>query len=110
MNLSIVTLGVESEEVRAGFEALAQRAGGAFASAEDTAALRTEVEAALYPTFEVLGPDGAVVATGRVGSGAVELPVGVYTVRVPGAPPTLIRDVRIRGDDAVTVEVGGAGR
>lgn len=110
VNLSIVTLGVESEEVRAGFEALAQRAGGAFASAEDTAALRTEVEAALYPTFEVLGPDGAVVATGRVGSGAVELPVGVYTVRVPGAPPTLIRDVRIRGDDAVTVEVGGAGR
>ncbi len=110
VNLSIVTLGVESEEVRAGFEALAQRAGGAFASAEDTAALRAEVEAALYPTFEVLAPDGSVVATGRVGSGSVELPVGVYTVRVPGAPPTLVRDVRIRGDDSVTVEVGGAGR
>lgn len=103
VNLTIVTLGVESAEVRAGFEALAERAGGAFAPADDTEQLRTEVEAALYPAFEVLDASGTVVATGRVGSGSVELPVGAYAVRVPGTPPTVIRDVRIRGDDAVTV-------
>jgi hypothetical protein len=108
VNLSIVTLGVESAEVRESFGALAQRAGGAYAAADDTATLRAEVEAALYPTFEVIGPDGSVVATGRVGSGSVQLPVGVYAVRVPGAIPTVVRDVRIRGDDAVTVTIDGS--
>lgn len=103
VNLSIVTLGVESDEVRAGFEALAERASGSYAAADDTSALRTEIEQALYPPFEVLGPGGDVVARGRVGSGSVELPMGVYTVRVPGAPPTLIRDVRVPGDGSVSV-------
>lgn len=103
VNLSIVTLGVASEEVRAGFEALAERASGSYAAADDTAALRAEIEQALYPPFEVLGPGGEVVARGRVGSGSVELPMGVYTVRVPGAPPTLIRDVRVPGDGSVSV-------
>ena len=103
VNLSIVTLGVESDEVRAGFEALAERASGSYAAADDTAALRAEIEQALYPPFDVLGPGGEVVARGRVGSGSVELPMGVYTVRVPGAPPTLIRDVRVPGDGSVRV-------
>lgn len=103
VNLSIVTLGVESDEVRAGFEALAERASGSYAAADDTAALRAEIEQALYPPFEVLGPGGEVVASGRVGSGSVELPMGVYTVRVPGAPPSLIRDVRVPGDGSVSV-------
>ena len=105
VQISIVSLGVEDEATRASFEALAERAGGSYAPADDLSSLRSAVEAAMNPPFEVLDAAGEVVARGRIDSGGVELPVGVYTVRLPGSPPELVRDVRIRGDDVVRVDV-----
>jgi hypothetical protein len=103
VQVSIVSLGVEDEATRAAFEALAERAEGSYTPADDLGSLRAAVEAALNPPFEVLDAAGEVIARGRIDGEGIELPMGVYTVRVPGAPPQLIRDVRVPGDGSRTV-------
>jgi hypothetical protein len=103
VQVSIVSLGVEDESTRASFEALADRAGGSYAPADDLSSLRSAVEAAMNPPFEVLDAAGEVVARGRIDGEPIEIPMGRYTVRVPGSPPELIRDVRVPGDSAVQV-------
>ncbi|MDZ7801243.1 MAG: VWA domain-containing protein [Trueperaceae bacterium] len=103
VQLSIVSLGIDEEEVRTSFAELAQSAGGSYAPADDLDSLRGAVTEALNPPYEVLDASGEVVAQGRIDGKAIEVPMGVYTVRVPGSPPQLIRDVRVPGDGSRTV-------
>jgi Mg-chelatase subunit ChlD len=103
VQVSIVSLGVEDAATRDAFAALAERAGGSYTPADDLSSLRGAVEAALNPPFEVLDAAGEVIARGRIDGEGIELPMGVYTVRVPGAPPQLIRDVRVPGDGSLSL-------
>jgi len=59
----------------------------------------------LVPVFEVYEAGGALVATGRVGE-TVELPMGIYRVRVLGAPVEVFENVRVPGDGSVVVRTG----
>ncbi|CAN5802494.1 hypothetical protein BH23DEI1_BH23DEI1_13040 [soil metagenome] len=105
VTVSIVSLGIGDEEVRARLESLAHGAGGSYVGADDPASLRDAIAESLETPFEVLDAAGGIVARGRVGGDAIELPMGVYTLRVAGSPPTVIRDVRVPGDGASTVTV-----
>lgn len=106
VQLSIVSLGLDEAEARERFAALAELGGGTYVDADDRESLQASVEEALHPPFEVLDTDGAVAARGRVGGPGVEVPMGVYTVRVPGSPPQVFRGVRVEGDGSVAVTVG----
>lgn len=105
LSLAIVSLGLAEDDL-AVFRALAREVGASYVDVTDFESLRDSVLAALYPAFEVLGPDGAVIATGRVGDEGVELPMGVYSVRMAGAPDIAFRDVRVVGERTLSLMLG----
>ena len=106
VTLSIVSLALDDAAASERFASLAALGNGAYTDVGDPAELAAAIRDSLAVPFEVLGPDGSVLARGLVGGEPVTLERGVYTVRVPGSPPTLIRDVRVPGDSNTTVSVG----
>ena len=106
VTLSIVSLALDDPAAEERFATLADLGGGAYTDVGDPQQLGDAIEASLAVPFEVLAADGTVVARGSVGGDAVSVPAGLYTVRVPGSPPTLLRDVRVPGDARVEVAIG----
>ncbi len=104
--LAIVSLALEPEALAA-FEALADEVGATFVDVGSYETLSAAIEEALNPAFEVYDAEGVLVAQGRVGGEAVELPMGVYEVRVLGAAVEVFEGVRVPGDGEVTVAAGG---
>lgn len=103
VRLSIVSLGIEEEAVQDRFADLASSAGGEYVDVQDRDALRASVEEALHPTFTVLDSGGERIATGKVGAAPVELPMGIYEVKVEGVPG--LHPVRVPGDGSVSLRV-----
>ncbi len=106
VDLVIVSLGLGAEE-KASFEALAAATNASYVDVTSFEELKASVDGALNKRFEVVDEAGEVVATGLVDGEAVELPMGVYTVRVFGAPMQEIANVRVPGESSVTVTYGG---
>lgn len=104
LDLAIVSLGLEAEE-RERFEALAESVGASYVDVTTFEQLQASVDDALHPGFEVLDTDGRTVASGLVDGAPVELPMGVYTVRVQGMPVQEFRAVRVPGEKEVTVTI-----
>lgn len=103
LNLAIISLGIDSSEVAA-FEALASRTGVSYVDVGSMAELQNSVVAALNPTYDVFNVAGEVVASGVVDGDAIELEMGVYTVRITsGGPPIEFPDVRVPGERSVTL-------
>ncbi|MBX3143261.1 MAG: VWA domain-containing protein [Trueperaceae bacterium] len=120
IELAIVSLGVEAD-AQAIFGTLAAGVGASYVDVGSfetlIASLETlissmqqahlaEAQERLHPPFEVLDPAGQVVASGRVGDAGISLPMGLYTVRLVGAPPTEFHEVLVPGDGSVTVDLG----
>jgi Mg-chelatase subunit ChlD len=103
--IAIVSLGLD-EAGLAAFEALAEEVGATYVDVTSFEELRLALADALRPVYEVYGPGGDLVATGRVGE-AVELPMGVYEVRVLTSPAQVFEAVTVPGDGSVEVRVGG---
>ena len=80
--------------------------GASFVDVGSYEALSTAITEALNPAFEVYDLEGELVAEGRVGGEAVELPMGLYRVRVLSMPVEVIENVRVPGDGSVTVNAG----
>lgn len=106
LELAIVSLGLEPDALRA-FEQLAQAVGASYVDVGSFEELAASIQEALQPAFEVLDQAGQVVATGRVGGAGVELPMGLYTVRVLSSPTAVYPDVRVPGDASVSLSVLG---
>ncbi len=102
VQIAIVSLGLQNAEDVASFEALAAAVGASYVGTDDAAGLREAVLASLAVPYAVLGADGTVVATGEVDGEPVELPAGVYRVRI-GTGATEEIDVRVPGDGSVEV-------
>lgn len=105
LSLAIVSLALEPEAL-AVFEALAEEVGASYVDVGSYEALNTAIAEALNPAFEVYDLEGELVAEGRVGGEAVELPMGLYRVRVLSVPVEVIENVRVPGDGSVTVNAG----
>lgn len=105
LSLAIVSLALEPDAL-AVFEKLAQDVGATYVDVGSYEALSAAIVEALNPAFEVYDQEGALVAQGRVGGEAVELPMGVYRVRVLSAPVEVFDNVRVPGDGSVTVNAG----
>ncbi len=102
VQIAIVSLGLQNAEDVASFEALAAAVGASYVGTDDATGLREAVLASLAVPYAVLGADGTVVATGEVDGDPVELPAGVYRVRI-GTGATEEIDVRVPGDGSVEV-------
>lgn len=105
MSLAIVSLALEPEAL-AVFESLAEEVGASYVDVGSYEALSTAIAEALNPAFEVYDQDGTLVAQGRVGGEAIELPMGLYRVRVLSAPVEVFDNVKVPGDGEVTVSAG----
>lgn len=103
VTLSIVSLALDDAAASERFARLAEIGNGAYTDVGNPAELAAAIRASLAVPFEVLGPDGDVIARGQVGGEPVSVERGMYTIRIPGSPPTLIRDVRVPGDSNTTV-------
>jgi len=105
LSLAIVSLALEPEAL-AVFEALAAEVGASYVDVGSYEALNTAIAEALNPAYEVYDQEGNLVAQGRVGGEALELPMGIYRVRVLSAPVEVFDNVRVPGDGSVTVNAG----
>lgn len=105
LTLAIVSLALEPDAL-AVFEALAEEVGASYVDVGSYEALSTAIAEALNPAYEVYDQDGDLVAQGRVGGEGVELPMGIYRVRVLSAPVEVFDNVRVPGDGSVTVNTG----
>jgi uncharacterized protein with von Willebrand factor type A (vWA) domain len=88
LNLNIVGFALDQPEVVAALEEAAAAGRGRFVNASAAAEFEAALAAALAAPFAVLDGSGAVMAEGRVGGAAIELPAGHYALRVAtsGAP------------------------
>ena len=101
--LSIVGFSDMEEDVKDQLRALAELGGGGFFEASDYGELATAMQEALTVPFEVLDAEGRLVVTGVVDGEAVEVPAGVYTVRVG---TETFSEVRVPGERIVQLVLG----
>jgi hypothetical protein len=85
VRVNIVGFAVDDKRLAASFKLWAGAGNGRYFDAKDAKGLTKAVSEALAPMFEVLAPDGRVVAKGFVGAGPVKLLPGAYTVRIGGS-------------------------
>jgi hypothetical protein len=120
VRVNIVGFAIDDAALTAQFAEWARLGHGQYIDATSAAELNDAVAQAVLPTYEVLDPDGAVVATGQVGGPAVAVPPGTYQVRIATDPVTTIEDVVVDPEQVTTVSapaavpavqpVGGAAR
>src|SRR5690606_34368557 len=103
--IAIVSLALEPDGL-AVFEGLAEEIDATYVDVGSFEGLSEALTAALSPAFEVFDQAGELVATGRVGD-SVELPMGLYSVRVMTAPVQVFEDVMVPGDGAVRLTAEG---
>jgi Mg-chelatase subunit ChlD len=106
VTLNIVGFGLTTAKEREVMSKVAGAAGGRYFAAKDGTALDSALEQALAVGYEVVDGAGEVAARGIVGSDAVQLPEGVYTVLVRSAgAPIAAEHVQIVANQSTAVEL-----
>ena len=109
VRVNIVGFAVDQKELKSSFERWAELGGGRFFDAKNAQELSNAMTEALRPKFQVTDGTGSVVAEGTADGAPVELPVGVYTVRVLTSPVRTFDRVRIVSQQQKKLEVRAAG-
>lgn len=108
--LNVVGFEIGDEAVSAMLETLARQAGGIFVPSGEAGALGEALRQSLSSRFFIEDQDGRQVAAGVVGQPPVELPAGVYRIRVESTADLMdLRDVRIEPDRTTVIELSKAG-
>jgi VWFA-related protein len=110
LKLNIVGFGLADASLKAELRKLAELTAGQFVDAKDASSLRSAIEQSFALPYEVLEAAGKKVAAGTTGQAGIQLPEGVYTVRVKAEPPIEIARVRIGAQQATTIELKKEGR
>jgi hypothetical protein len=105
VKLNVVGFALADAALKADLRRLAEQTKGQFVEAKDARSLRAAIERSLAVPYEVLDASGTRVAEGVTGQPAIELPEGIYTVRVRTAKPVDIAHVRIEAQQTTTVEL-----
>lgn len=87
VRVNIVGFSVNDGALEAKFAEWAAQGGGLYFSATDLLSLRSAMQSAVLPEFEVIDQESSIVARGLVGSGPITIEAGTYRVRVLGLPP-----------------------
>ena len=87
VRVNIVGFALDDEALKAQFQEWAELGNGQYIDAGNQAELTAAVASAVQPTFDVLHPNGTVIASGQVGGEPVALPAGTYAVEVRSNPP-----------------------
>lgn len=101
--ISVIGFAVDDAALKSTFADWSEAGGGAYYDADRPEDLAEAVRRALLPSFDVVGSDGAIVATGQVGGGEVVVPPGTYTIRVLSDPPRDYPGVTVTGGRTASV-------
>ncbi|MCP4202851.1 MAG: VWA domain-containing protein [bacterium] len=101
--LSVVGFAIDDAALKAEFESWARVGGGLYFDTADENELREALDAAMKPKFQVLDSAGEIVAEGTAGGDPVEVPMGLYRVKVLTSPARVVDDVRVEAEKTVTV-------
>ncbi|MCP4201688.1 MAG: VWA domain-containing protein [bacterium] len=105
VRVNIVGFAIEDETLKDTFSRWATLGGGLYFNATSGEELGQAMRQALQPKFQVLDAGGEVVAAGVTRGDPVEVPAGLYSVRVLTSPPRLFDDVRVKGEDSVVLNL-----
>ena len=105
VRINIVGFAIEEEALKETFRRWAAQGGGLYFDATSGEQLEAAMRQALQPKFQVLNAGGEVVAAGVTNGDAVEVPAGLYSVRILLSPPRVLEQVRVLGDDRVVLEL-----
>lgn len=84
VRVNIVGFAIEDPKLATTFSHWASLGNGAYFDAKDAAGLSNALTQSMRSSFEVVTPQGQVVATGVTGGDAVSVMPGTYTVRIKG--------------------------
>lgn len=110
LKLNIVGFALADAALKAELQKLAQLTAGQFVDAKDATSLRSAIEQSFALPYEVLDGAGTKIAEGTTGQGAIQLPEGVFTVRVKSDKPIEVEHVRITAQQATIIELKKEGR
>jgi hypothetical protein len=96
VQVDVVGFALDDESDRKASRRIAEVSGGVFFDARDREGLKEGILRSLAPSYDVLDKTGKVVARGKAGGDALDVPEGVYRIAVRLAGESLtISDVRV---------------
>jgi hypothetical protein len=102
VRVNIVGFAVDDEKVAATFELWSDVGGGSYFDARDAKGLNDAFSLAVKPAFEITDAQKNIVAKGLIGSEAVRLLPGSYTVALKG-PKAETRSITVKARETSTV-------
>ena len=110
VKLNIVGFALADAALKTELRRLAEQAQGQFFEAKDAPSLRAAIEQSLAVPYEILDATEVKIAEGTTGGAVVEVPEGVYTVRVKSENPIDVRRVRIAAGQTTTIQLKKEGQ
>jgi hypothetical protein len=83
----VIGFAVDDPAATENLRQIATSGSGLYFDANDSAQLATALRQAVELTYQILGPEGAEIASGRVGAAGISLEPGQYTLRINAVPP-----------------------
>lgn len=100
----VIGFAVDDPAATENLSAIATSGNGLYFDANDAAQLAAALQQAVELTYQILGPEGAEVATGTVGAAGITLEPGQYTLRVNSLPP-VERELLVEAGSSLEVRV-----
>ena len=107
-SVNIIGLAVNDRKATQTMRKWARSGNGTYFSARDLGQLATAVRSAVSAPFGVFDDAGALLASGVVNAGPVQLPPGSYRVVVSSDPEVTFEAIALESGQSVTITMPGA--
>ena len=106
VKLNIVGMAIDSDAAKQQFAEWAKIGGGLYFDADSPEALKSALEKALFPKYQLIDQNGDVTVEGVADGVSVEVAEGVYQLKVLTTPAQSMGEVRIEEGKTVEIVVG----
>ena len=106
VTLNIVGMAIESDAAKQQFAEWAKIGGGLYFDADSPEALKSALEKALFPKYQLIDLNGDVTVEGVADGVSVEVAEGVYQLKVLTTPAQSMGEVRIEEGKTIEIVVG----
>jgi Mg-chelatase subunit ChlD len=106
VKLNIVGMAIDSDAAKQQFAELAKIGGGLYFDADSPEALKSALEKALFPKYQLIDQNGDVTVEGVADGVSVEIAEGVYQLKVLTTPAQSMGEVRIEEGKTIEIIVG----
>ena len=106
VKLNIVGMAIDSDAAKQQFAEWAKIGGGLYFDADSPEALKSALEKALFPKYQLIDQNGDVTVEGVADGVSVEVAEGVYQLKVLTTPAQSMGEVRIEEGKTIEIVVG----